>query len=73
VIETADGPAALTCVTVAAPCLPFAKYALRDPAASTEAVKSAIQFLDHGLRGYYCTFAGPKTATIRCGAKVFAV
>lgn len=72
-IETADGLAALTRVMVAAPCMPFAKFALREPDASTEAIRSAIQFLDHGLRGYYCTFAGPKTATIRCGAKVFAV
>lgn len=71
-IETAEGLAHLTRVIVAAPCMPFAKFALRDPNASTEAIKATIQFLDHGLRGYYCTFAGAKTATIRRGAKVFA-
>jgi hypothetical protein len=59
-------------VIVAVPCMPFAKFALRDPDASTEVIKSTIQFLDHGLRGYYCVFAGPKTATIRRGAKAFA-
>ena len=71
-IETADGPASLTRVLVAVPCMPFAKFALRDPEAPTEAIKSSLQFLDHGLRGYYCAYAGPKTATIRFGAKVFA-
>ena len=72
VIETNRGPAALTNVIVATPCLPFAKFALRDPNASTEAIKSALQFIDHGVRGFYCAFAGPKTATIRRGAKVYA-
>jgi hypothetical protein len=32
-----------------------------NPAPFTEAVKTAIQFIDHGIRGYYCAFAGPKT------------
>lgn len=73
VIETDQGPATLTRVEVAAPCMPFGKYALRDLDASTEAVKSALQFLNDGVRGFYCAFAGPKTATIRRGAKVFAV
>jgi hypothetical protein len=27
--------------------------------------------MDHGLRGFYCNFAGLKTATIRVGAKVY--
>ncbi|MEY2880563.1 MAG: hypothetical protein RLZZ15_2943 [Verrucomicrobiota bacterium] len=72
-IETTNGLATLTRVVVAAPCMPFAKFALRDPEASTAAVKSTIQFLDHGVRGYYCAFAGSKTATICCGAKVFAL
>jgi hypothetical protein len=51
--------------------MPFAKFALRDPAASTEAIKSALQFMDQGMRGFYCNFTGPKTATIRLGAKVY--
>jgi len=72
VIETDQGPATLTRVEVAVPCMPFAKYALRDPDASSEAIKSTLQFLNDGVRGFYCTFAGPKTATIRRGAKVFA-
>jgi hypothetical protein len=71
VIETSDGPAMLANVIAAPPCMPFAKFALRDPAASTEAIKSALQFMDQGLRGFYCSFAGLKTATIRVGAKVY--
>jgi hypothetical protein len=71
VIETADGPTMLANVIAAPPCMPFAKFALRDPAAATKAIKSALQFMDHGLRGFYCNFAGLKTATIRVGAKVY--
>ena len=72
VIETSEGPAILANVIPAPPCMPFAKFALRDPAASTEAIKSALQFMDQGMRGFYCNFTGPKTATIRLGAKVYA-
>jgi len=28
--------------------------------------------MDQGMRGFYCNFTGPKTATIRLGAKVYA-
>ena len=72
VIETSDGPATLAKVIAAPPCMPFANFALRDPAASTDAIKSALQFMDQGMRGFYCNFAGPKTVTIRVGAKVYA-
>jgi hypothetical protein len=72
VIETDQGPAKLTNVIVAVPCMPFSKFALRDREASPEAVTSALQFLNDGMRGFYCGFAGPKTATIRVGAQVFS-
>jgi hypothetical protein len=72
VIETPEGPAMLANVIPAPPCMPFAKFALGDPAASTEAIKSALQFMDHGVRGFYCNFASSKNATIRRGAKVYA-
>ncbi|HWA26442.1 MAG TPA: hypothetical protein VG734_12350 [Lacunisphaera sp.] len=71
-IETVQGLATLTSVIVATPCMPFSKFALRDRAASTKAIKSTLQFLDHGIRGFYCQFVGPKTARIHRGAKVFA-
>lgn len=70
-IETDEGPASLTTVEVAAPCAPFCKYALRNPTASNEEIKSTLQFLDHGMRGFYCSFIGPHTATISRGAKVY--
>lgn len=73
VIESDQGPASLTSVIVATPCMPFAKYARCDPNASTAAIKSALQFIDHGVRGGYCRFAGTKTATIHPGAKVYSV
>lgn len=72
VIETDQGPVTLTSVIVATPCMPFSKFALHNRDASPEAVKSALQFLNDGMRGFYCEFVGPKTATIRVGAKVFA-
>ncbi len=68
---TANELAPLGDVVVAAPCMPFAKFALGDRDASTTAVKDALQFLDHGMRGFYCRFTGPKTATIRRGARVY--
>jgi hypothetical protein len=71
VIETSDGPATLANVIPAPPCMPFAKFALRAPAASTDAIKSALQFMDDGMRGFYCNFSGPKTAAIRRGARVY--
>jgi hypothetical protein len=72
VIETDRGPATLASVIVATPCMPFAKYALRDPNVSLEAIKSALQFIDHGMRGFYCAFTGAGPATIHRGAKVFS-
>lgn len=72
VIETHAGTTALQKVVVATPCLPFARFVLRDREAATAAVKEALQFLDHGRRGFYCTAAGPGTAVIRLGDRVFA-
>ncbi len=72
VIETDAGAATLKDAIVAAPCMPFAKFALRDREASAAAVKDVLQFIDHGRRGFYCTHAGPGTAVIRPGARVFA-
>ncbi|WP_438481829.1 hypothetical protein [Oleiharenicola lentus] len=73
VIETDQGLATLGAVIVATPCMPFAKFALRDQDAATQSIKATIQFLDHGLRGFYCAFTGPKTFTIHLGAKVFTI
>lgn len=54
---------------VAHPCEPFSRYASR----ATEAVeiKQALQFLDNGLRGFYCALAQAQPATIAVGDRVF--
>jgi hypothetical protein len=57
-----EGPAGrrvwLTCLLVAAPCVEFSRFALRRPPAEDpegRLVKSALQFLHRGMRGYYAT------------------
>ncbi|MBI3362800.1 MAG: hypothetical protein HY023_16995 [Chloroflexi bacterium] len=56
-------------VCVAKPCEPFSRYASR--AAQSEDVKAALQFLDNGVRGFYCVLAGESAATITVGDEVF--
>lgn len=70
-IETPQGLVRLTDIVVAAPCQPFSTFALGDTAASTSAQKAALQFLHHGMRGYYCRLEGVTHAVVRVGAPVF--
>jgi hypothetical protein len=72
-IETAQGRVALGNVVVATPCNSFSKYALRASSAAPADVKAALQFLDQGMRGYYCQFASDSPATVMLGDRVFAV
>ena len=71
-IETASGEhVQLDRVLVAAPCVEFARFALRFPdgARPDRSVSEAVKFLDGGLRGYYAT---PRAAAvIRVGDRVF--
>lgn len=53
---------------VARPCEPFSRYALRSSEA--QAVKAALQFLDNGIRGFYCALAGESEATVAVGDRV---
>jgi hypothetical protein len=48
-------------VRIALPCLEFSRFALRLPQVERESseVKRALQFLEHGTRGYYVTPANP--------------
>ena len=67
-IEAANGHLVrLDDVIVAAPCVEFARYALRlgDDARSDLAVTEAVRFLHDGIRGYYATYRG---APIRIGS-----
>ncbi len=73
VIETAAGPIHLVRVVVAAPCAPFSRWTLRNPAATPEDLKPALQFLGDGLRGFYCAYDGPAAATITLGDKLYAL
>jgi hypothetical protein len=57
-------------VRVAAPCVEFSRYAGRSAAA--EDVKAALQFLDAGLRGFYCTYSGAPI-TLALGDELLAV
>ena len=59
-IVTQDGArATLSPIASAAPCLPFSQYALGPGAApDAAALKQTLQFLDHGVRGFYCGLQG---------------
>ncbi len=46
---------ALRDVMVAAPCEAFSRYALQDTAPAAAALKTTLQALDHGVRGFYAT------------------
>lgn len=60
-IETADGRRLpLDEVIVAAPCVPFTRFAMRypDDATPDRTVTESLQFLDNGTRGFYARFKG---------------
>ena len=72
IIETKDGQQIqLTQISVAEPCAPFSTFALnletRPPA---ELLKAALQFLDGGMRGFYCQRIG-SPIMIQIGDSVF--
>ena len=73
VIENGGGArTVLRRIAVAAPCVEFARYALRFPAAARpdETVTGALRFLHDGVRGYYAAFEG-EPAVVRVGDWVF--
>jgi hypothetical protein len=53
---------------VAHPCRPFSGYVMGGTEAS---VKEALQFLDNGMRGFYCQLAHDQPVTISIGDMVF--
>lgn len=48
----------LTQIEVAHPCKPFTGFALRHATVPPDVFKASLQFLDGGLRGFYCTWTG---------------
>jgi hypothetical protein len=73
VIEDGDGARlVLRPISVAAPCVEFARFAVRIPAdvRSDTSVTEALRFLDGGMRGFYAVATG-EPAQVRPGARVF--
>ena len=73
VVEATDGKRLeLRSVIVAAPCVEFARYALKFPdgARPDATVTEALRYLDAGMRGFYATYEG-EPAVIEAGARVF--
>ncbi len=70
VIQPAGGgrPVRLRVVRHAPPCREFSGYAARSTEA--EAIKSALQFLDDGLRGFYCALGNPVPVLVAVGDPV---
>jgi len=54
-------------VLVAHPCRPFSGYVMKGTEAS---VKEALQFLDDGMRGFYCALDGDGPAVVAVGDMV---
>ncbi len=59
----------LTDIVIARPCLEFSRHALQLPHAekTSAEIKDALQFLEHGTRGFYVTptnHAGPLTVSL---------
>lgn len=73
VIETKTGRVSLRNVIVARPCSSFSKFAIGKAGAPTDEVKAALQFLDQGMRGFYCELAGESPATISLGDRALAL
>ena len=69
-LETTDGWLALTDVVPAPPCVEFARFCLDDLGAEAggQAVRTALEQLDHGARGSYASTTG--TGRVRLGARL---
>ena len=60
-VETTNGKTAyLESIIVAHPCAPFSRWALQFPdnAFPDRTITEALQFLDNGMRGFYCRYTG---------------
>jgi hypothetical protein len=72
IFETGNGrTAVLEVVKVAEPCVEFTRYLMqRSPdAPASEEFLAGLDFLRHGMRGFYCRYAG-EPVTIRAGDRV---
>ena len=55
---------------VARPCVPFSKYASRQE--DGDELKPVLQFLNDGMRGFYCVLEDEGEFTVAVGDEVFA-
>jgi len=73
-IETADGQMLLLeGLMVAAPCVEFSRFAHLSPEPLTsDELRSTLQFLDRGMRGFYVRLVdGQEAAAIQVGDRLF--
>ena len=69
VIHAQSGPCRLESLIPAPPCAPFSAWALGQTAPEPGETKAALQFLQHGTRGFYVKYAGDEIV-IRVGDRV---
>lgn len=65
----------LNIISVATPCLEFSQFSLKNaPDLSSQQVKQALQFLNHGMRGFYARLPDiSEPIYIQAGDTVFTV
>ncbi|MGL4610401.1 MAG: MOSC domain-containing protein [Trueperaceae bacterium] len=68
-IRTNQGSVELHSVIVATPCAPFAGWTLGKEQPSASEIKSTLQCLNHGIRGFYARYQGAEQV-IRVGDEV---
>ncbi len=73
IIHPAGGgqPARLRVVRHAPPCREFSGYASRGT--EPEIIKETLQFLDDGLRGFYCALSNPVPVLVTLGDQVLVL
>lgn len=61
-------------VQVAAPCLPFSRFAAENGGPlSNEQIRETLQFLHDGCRGFYVTLENAEPIAVQAGDTVFAI
>lgn len=72
IFRATDGrEAVLENVIVALPCEPFTTFCLGGGEIPAPKMKSTLQFLSNGVRGFYCTSASDAPQTIQLGDTMF--
>jgi hypothetical protein len=70
-MKTKDNDVLITGFSAAEPCIEFTQYCLGQGRADTpEDIRTSLQFLRHGMRGFYAGYSGP-TVVLRLGDEAF--